>query len=41
MKESKNESKQIIIYYGIAIFNDNKIKVLKTPSENSDIIEDN
>ena len=41
MEESKNESKKIIIYYGIAIFNDNKIRVLKTPSKNSDIIEDN
>ena len=41
MEESSNISKSIITYYGIAIFNDNKIIVLKTPAENSEIIEDN
>ena len=41
MNEYGTEEKQITSFYGIAIFNDNKIIVLKAPSENSDIVEDN
>ena len=41
MEELNNETKKVITYYGIAIFNDIKIIILKTPSDNSDSIEDN